>query len=196
MYQFIFDYLFNLLKNNYYDLKIKNNTLNTTNYFKFEYFLFIKFYFIYSFLCHLKHKNFLLYSIYLYLQKISGELCMELNNHYSITSENNIDFLYQTSNHFFNLLLFCHIYFSKNIYIINKFFIILNISLFKLGNITQKMYKKRIKCIENGDDFEDNFDFLFLIPNMENINKTLLKTKFMNDNNFYVFIHFILFIFY
>ena len=196
MYQFIFNYLFNSLKNNYYDLKIKNNTLNTINYFKFEYFLYIKFYFIYLFLSHLKHKQFLLYSIYLYLQKISGELCMELNNHYSITSENNIDFLYQTSNHFFNLLLFSHIYFSKNIYIINKFFIILNISLFKLGNITQKMYKKRIKCIENGDDFEDSFDFLFLIPNMENINKTLLKTKFMNDNNFYVFIHFILFIFY
>jgi hypothetical protein len=196
MYQFLFDNLYLLLKNNYYDKHIIYNNVNTKFFIKFDYLLYYKFYLIYLFLFYLNQKNFLLYSFFLYFQKMMGELPMKLNDNYKIKMDTNIHFLYTTSNYFFLIILFSHIYFSKKVFSLHKFFIFLNIGLFKLGNITQKIYKKRLKCIENDEEFEDTFDFLFLIPNMENINKTLIKTKFMDDKNFYIFIHFILFLFY
>lgn len=198
MYNFILQKLNYLLRNYYYDNYFNNNNSIKnfqTNIFKLEYFLYLKFYFIYLFFYNFKRNNFINYSLYLNVQHIIGELCTTNIKFYDINPINNITFLEKVSIYFFDYLLFNQIYFNNNIKSTNKFFLIFNIFLFQMGIIIHKLFKKRLHCIKTKKELNDNFDFLFLIHGLEDIDNVIQKTKFMNYSNFYFFINVLLFIF-
>ena len=199
MYAYLFDKINNTLRKYYYDLYIKENQLiieKNTFFFKFDYFLYLKFYFIYIFIYYLKRRHRFEYILFLNVQYSVGQLCAINRKHYSIIQENNVEFLENVSHYFFLILFFMEIYFQTHLSYINKFFILNNVFLFKCGNIIKKIYEKRITCIEEKKEFDDPFEFLFLIPHLEDIQHTLFKTRFFNDENMYFFIGIMLILFY
>lgn len=197
MYNFLLKNINTFLRFYYYDYYFKNNNL-IKNFkkvsFKFEYFLYLRFYFIHLFFHYYKKNNLLFYSFLINFQYIIGEICMTNLKYYNITSESNIEFLNKVTIYFFDYLLLNKIYFSKNIKFTNKLILILNIIIFQMGIIVQKLFDKRIKCIKNKKELNDNFGFLFLLPGFENIIKVVEKTRFMNYENFYIYLNIILWI--
>lgn len=198
MYNFILKNINTFLRFYYYDYYFKNEDL-IKNFksvlFKFEYFLYLRFYFMYLFFYYYKKNNLIYYSFLLNFQHIIGEICITNLNHYKIVSKYNIEFLNKVTIYFFDYLLLNNIYFSRNIKFSNKFFIIFNVMFFQLGIIINKLFEKRIKCIKNKQDLNDSFNFLFLLPGLENVIKVVEKTKFMNYKNFYIYLNIILWIF-
>jgi hypothetical protein len=182
------------------EIKDKNENLVVENkvFLKLEYFLFFKIYIIYLFFHELTYKNILNYSFLLNFQYIIGQVCMQNVDYYKIKYENNIYFLNNFIIYFFDFLLFHHIYFNNKIHYINKFFLIINIFLFQLGIIIHKLFSKRIQYLDLANNTnqknKSDFEFLFLLPGLENIYNVVEKTKNMNESNFYIFLN-ILFIF-
>lgn len=197
MYNFLLKNINTFLRFYYYDYYFKNNDLIKnfkTISFKFEYFLYLRFYFIYLFFHYYKKNNLLFYSFLINFQYVIGEICMTNLKHYNITSESNIKFLNKVTIYFFDYLLLNSIYFNKNIKFMNKIILFFNIIIFQMGIIVQKLFNKRIECIKNKQELNDNFAFLFLLPGFENIIKVVEKTKFMNYENFYIYLNIILWI--
>ena len=183
----------NFIRNNYFN-KITN--FDNNKLFKFEYFLYIKFYIINFFLNNLKNNNFINYLLLLNFQYIIGELSLKNIKYYKIKTNNNVEFLNKVSIYILNFLIFNEIYFNKKIKIFNKIIKINNLFLFQLGIIIHKLFKKRIYYIKHKKTLIDNFDFLFLLHGLEDLNNVIEKTKFMNYPNMYIFINFLLFMFY
>ena len=199
MYNYLLKNINTFLRNNYYNNYYKNNKSIQnlkTNIFKLEYFLYLRFYFIYLFLYNFKRKNTLNYSFLLNFQHIIGELCMTNIKYYKIKSENNINFLNKVSIYLFDYLLFNEIYFNNNIKTVNRFILLTNLLLFQFGIIIHKLFKKRIYCIKKKKMLKDNFDFLFLLHGLEDLNNVIEKTKFMDYSNFYFYLNIIFFLFY
>lgn len=199
MYEYILENINNLLQKYYYDTIIQNKKLiidKDQKYFKFEYFLYLKFYFMYLFFYHFKRHHTITYSLLLNIHYIIGDLCMKNQNHYQLNQENNVEFLDKASHYFFLVLFLMELYFNSNIFIVNKFFIMNGVLFFKLGNIIKKLFEKRKICIENKTDFQDNFEFLFILPKLEDLNNTLVKTRFLDDMNMYFFINIMLILLY
>lgn len=210
MYNYLLNSFNNFLRFYYYDQFYKNiknkkeiknvETIENKIIIKLEYFLFFKIYIIYLFFRELTYKNILNYSFLLNFQYIIGQICMQNVAYYKIKYENNIYFLNNFIIYFFDFLLFNHIYFNNQIHYINKFFLIINIFLFQLGIIIHKLFSKRIQYLDLANDANINqknksdFEFLFLLPGLENIYNVVEKTKNMNESNFYIFLN-ILFIF-
>jgi len=199
MYDFLLKNINTFIRYYYYDyyFKNKNEIKNMKNIsFKLEYFLYLRFYFMYLFFHYLKKRNTIYYSFLLNFQHVIGDVCMTNYKHYKIQSEFNIEFLNKTTMYIFDYLLINKIYFNKNMNFITKFIVISGILLFQLGIITQRLFLKRINSIKNKTHQDDNFDFIFLLPGFENIVKVIEKTKFMNYQNFYVFLNTLLTLFY
>jgi len=199
MYNYLLKNINTFLRNYYYDNYYKNTNIIQnfkTNIFKFEYFLYLRFYVIYLFLYHFKRKNTLNYSLFLNFQHTIGEVCMTNIKHYKINPENNIEFLNKVSIYFFDYLLFNEIYFNNNIKSFNKFIMLSNLLFFQLGIIIHKLFKKRIYCIKNKKMLNDSFDFLFLLHGLEDLNNVIEKTQFMNYTNFYFYLNIIFWLLY
>jgi hypothetical protein len=198
MYNYLLKNINNFLRFYYYDYYFKDNQITNfkKNIFRFDYFIYLKFYVMYLFLYNLKLKNTIAYSFLLNFQYLVGELCMNNYEHYKIKSKDNINFLNDVSIYFFDLLLLNEFYFNKNISQFNKMIIISNILIFQIGIIINKLFTKRINCIKNKIDLKDNMNFLFLLPGFEDIYKAVEKTKSMNYYNFYIYLNLILFLFY
>lgn len=202
MYNYLLNSFNNFLRFYYYDNFYKNKNIENKIFLKLEYFLFFKIYIIYLFFDELYYKNILNYSFLLNLQYIIGQICMQNVAYYKINYETNIYFLNNFIIYFFDFLLFNHIYFNNQIYYINKFFLITNIFLFQLGIVIHKLFSKRIQYLELDNytninqkkNSKSDFEFLFLLPGLENIYNVVEKTKNMNESNFYIFLN-ILFIF-
>lgn len=200
MYNFLLKNINTFLRNYYYDNYFKNNDNLIKNFkiniFKFEYFLYIRFYVMYLFLYNFKRKNTLNYSFLLNFQHTIGEVCMTNIKYYKLNPKNNVHFLNQVSIYFFDFLLFNEIYFNNNIKSFNKILMLLNILLFQTGIIIHKLFKKRIYCIKNKKMLKDNFDFLFLLHGLEDLDIVIEKTKFMNYSNFYIYLNIIFWLLY
>ena len=199
----MYDYLFNKVNDNlqkyYYNIIIKDNKIIKKQdefYFKFEYFLYIKFYLMYLFFYHFKRHHTFTYSLLLNIHYLVGELCMKNQNHYQLFQENNIQFLDKASHYVFLGLLLMELYFNSTLFIVNKLFIMNGVLFFKLGNIIKKLFEKRKKCIENKTDFQDTFEFLFILPKLEDLNNTMVNIRFFNDINMYFFINVLLILLY
>lgn len=195
MFEYILNEINKTLQKHYYDSLIKNKELINKNdnfFFKFEYFLYLKFYIMYLFFYHFKRKHTITFSFLLNLQYLVGELCMKNQNHYQLIQENNIAFLDKASHYIFISLFLLELYFNNHIFMINKFFIMNGVIFFKLGNIIKKLFIKRDKCIQNNIEFHDPFEFLFILPKLEDINHVIVKTKHFNDINLYFFINILL----
>lgn len=199
MYEYLLEKINNYLQKYYYDTIIKDKKiiLHKDDFvFKFEYFLYLKFYVMYLFFYHFKRHHTLTYSFLLNTQYLVGEFCMKNQNHYQLVQENNIGFLDKASHYFFLGLFLMELYFNSTLFSVNKFFIMNGIFLFKFGNIIKKLFEKRKKCIENNTHFQDPFEFLFILPKLEDINNTLVNTRFLNDINMYFFINVLLILLY
>jgi len=199
----MYDYLFNKVNDNlqkyYYNIIIKDKKIIKKQdefYFKFEYFLYIKFYLMYLFFYHFKRNHTFTYSLLLNIHYLVGELCMKNQNHYQLFQENNIQFLDKASHYVFLGLFLMELYFNSNLFIVNKLFIMNGVLFFKLGNIIKKLFEKRKKCIENKTDFQDTFEFLFILPKLEDLNNTMVNIRFFNDINMYFFINVLLILLY
>ena len=209
MYNYLLNSFNNFLRFYYYDQFYKNNIKNEKEnvenivnienkiFLKLEYFLFLKIYIIYLFFHELSYKNILNYSFLLNFQYIIGQICMKNVSYYKIKYKTNIYFLNNFIIYFFDFLLFNHIYFNNQIHYINKFFLIINIFLFQLGIVIHKLFSKRIKYLDltndtNINQIKSDFEFLFLLPGLENIYNVVEKTKNMNELNFYIFINILL----
>lgn len=194
MYQYLYNHLNYFFKFYYFDY-IKNNSTHLNKLhkiIKLDYFLYAKLYFIYLFFYHFNLNNILLYSFFLNFQYIIGKICISNIKYYNIICENNLIFLDQVIIYIFDYLLFNEIYFSDKIYYFNKSILIFCIFIFHLGIIINKLFNKRINCINNNISINNDFDFLFLLPGFENINIICEKTKFMNYFNFYIFVNILL----
>ena len=217
------DYLINninkIIRTNYYDFYLKNeinnsqisqiNQINNSQisqinqinnkYIKLDYFLLLKIYIIHQFFYYFEKNNIFMYSLFLYLQNIIGEIYISNIKYYQLKycqlKLDNIYFLNNAVIYFFNFLLFNEIYFNKNIIFSNKYFLLSNLFLFQLGIIINKLFNKRIDYINKNNEFNNEFNFLFLLPGFENINLIAEKTKIFNYFNFYMYLN-ILFIFF
>ena len=197
MYNYILNFLNNYLRFYYYDYFYTNDNIDKTKIIlKLEYFLFFKIYIIHLFFDELRNKNILYYSFLLNFQYLTGEICMQNISYYKINFKDNIYFLNNFINYFFDFLLFNYIYFNYQINNVHKFFLITNIFLFQLGIIIHKLFSERIKYLKSNNRkfLKSDFEFLFLLPGLENIHKVTHITRNMNESNFYIFIN-ILFIF-
>ena len=151
---------------------------------------------MYLFFYHFKRHHTITYSFLLNIHYLVGELCMKNQNHYQLIQENNIQFLDKASHYVFLGLFLMELYFNSNLFIVNKFFIMNGVLFFKLGNIIKKLFEKRKKCIENKTDFQDPFEFLFILPKLEDLNNTMVNIRFFNDINMYFFINVLLILLY
>lgn len=193
----IFSKIEKFIQLNYYDTIIQNNVVITKKmYFQFEYFLYIRFYLMYLFFYYLKHNEFLLYSFFLQMQFHIGKLCCQFQDKYLIEQKNNNDFLDKASHYVLLYLFLLEIYFHPMIHSVKKIFLIGLTFGFKIGNIINKLFRKRIHCIKEKKEFEDPLEFLFLMPKMEDIYNTYFKTKYLLDENLYLFINVLLFLLY
>lgn len=200
LHELISNKISNFLDNMYYKYlkKLYNDSVsNIYNYPKFhiikpEYFVYLQYYFVYTFFNYITFKKVILYSTSLHLTHISGLVYETLINKYNYRSKNNIIFLKDTNYLLFMYLFFFKILFlNKNLYI--KIFLLNSIYLFYFGYSINFIYKKRLECIENNKELNHYLKILIITPNKETIEKIVKNTRIFTYSNFLIFINILLF---
>jgi hypothetical protein len=200
LHEMIADKISNFLDNMYYKYlkKLYNDSIsNIYNYPKFhiikpEYFIYLQYYFVYTFFNYITFKNLILYSTSLHLTHISGLVYETLINKYNYKSKNNIIFLKDTNYLLFMYLFFFKILFlNKELYI--KIFLLNSIYLFYFGYSINFIYKKRLDSIENNEELNHYLKILIVTPNKETIEKIIKNTCIFTYSNFLIFINILLF---
>jgi len=200
LHEIIADKISNFLDNMYYKYlkKLYNDSIsNIYNYPKFhiikpEYFIYLQYYFVYTFFNYMTFKKLILYSTSLHLTHISGLVYETLIEKYNYKSKNNIIFLKDTNYLLFMYLFFFKILFlNKNLYI--KIFLLNSIYLFYFGYSINFIYKKRLESIENNKELNHYLKILIITPNKETIEKIIKNTRIFTYSNFLIFINILLF---
>ena len=163
--------------------------------FKLEYYIYIQSYITYLFFYYLNNNNIILYSISLHFIHICSYIFKDLSNKYSYTSVYNINFLKDINYLLFSYLLYFKIFFlDKNFY--KKGFILTIISIFHLLANINYIYNKRLKSIENNNEFKHFYKFLVITPDKNKILKIINYTKRYNYSFFLIIINIMLFLFF
>lgn len=200
LHEIIADKISNFLDNMYYKYlkKLYNDSIsNIYNYPKFhiikpEYFIYLQYYFVYTFFNYMTFKKLILYSTSLHLTHISGLVYEILIEKYNYKSKNNIIFLKDTNYLLFMYLFFFKILFlNKNLYI--KIFLLNSIYLFYFGYSINFIYKKRLESIENNKELNHYLKILIITPNKETIEKIVKNTRIFTYSNFLIFVNILLF---
>jgi hypothetical protein len=155
-----------------------------------DYFIYLQYYFTYTFFYYITNKNILLYSTSLHLIHINNLLFKNLCLKYNYKPKNNIKFIKNI-----NYLLFMYLFLIKLIFI-KKIYILTNILIFYIFYIINILYKKRLKCIENKKDFtyfSHFFKLLIITPNKKNIENIIYYTSFFSYSNYLIFINILLY---
>lgn len=160
-----------------------------------DYFVFMQYYFIYTFFNYISSKSCILYSLSLHSTHISGLVFDNLLKKYEYNPLKNSVFLKNNSYFLFNYLFFFKILFLEN-----KFYkkILLNLSIYifyLLYNIND-IYKERLECINLKKEFSHPLKILVLTPNKKTIENIIKKTDFFNYSNYLFFINIMLWLFY
>jgi hypothetical protein len=189
------------LDNIYYKYlkKLYNDSMsNIYNYSKFhivkpEYFIYLQYYFVYTFLYYITYNKPLLYSISLHLTHICGLVHESLITKYNYAPKNNTIFLKDTNYLLLMYLFFFKILFlNKELYI--KLFLLSFVYSFYFVYSVNYIYKKRLTCIENKEELNHYLKILIITPNKEMIKNIIKKTRFFTYSNFLIFINVLLFI--
>jgi hypothetical protein len=175
------------LYNNYL---IKNkNTINEL--FNGKLFIYLQYYFIYSFFYNITYHNIIFSSISLHSIYICELIFKILSKKYNYM-QYNTQFLINTSYYLSIYLFFFKICFLK-IYLYYKIFFFVNfMSYYLLMNIND-IYSKRLECINLKKEFYHPFKMIILSPNKNFLLNIINKTKYFTYSNFLIFINFLLF---
>lgn len=160
-----------------------------------EYFVFLQYYFIYTFFYYISNKNLLLYSLSLHFTHISGLIFDNLLVKYEYNPSKNIFFLKNNSYFLFNYLFFFKILFFKTIFY-KKIFLSSSIHLFYILYSINDIYKERLNCIELKKEFNHPFKILVITPNKKMIENIIKKTNFFSYSNYLFFINLMLWLFF
>ena len=188
-----------LLDNIYYNnlQKIYKNTYDTLDkifiyckipVIKPDFFVYMQYYFIYTFFYYITNENLLFYSISLHLTHINGLIYQKLCIKYNYTPIANIDFLRNS-----NYLLFMYLFFLKFLFL-NKIFLLISMSLFYIMHNINITYKDRLKSIENKKEFNHPLKILIITSNKKNIENIIYNTRFFTYSNYLFFINILLII--
>lgn len=214
-HQIISDKITYLLDNIYYNnlKKLYNEKLdNIFIFYKYpilkpEFFVYLQYYFIYTFFYYVTNKNFIFYSISLHLTHINGLIFKKLISKYEYKPTNNIYFLKDTSYLLFVYLLFFKILFLK-IVLYKKIFLSVGITLSYMLFNTNYIYNERLKYIEQNKEITNNdgifcssqtysypLKFLIISPNITFIKNIINKTKFFTYSNYLFIINILIYLF-
>jgi len=191
----ITDKIISFLDNIYYKnlQKIYNDTLDKIFTYceypviKPEFFIYLQYYFIYTFFYYITNKSLIFYSASLHLTHINGlifkKLCIQ-NNY--IPSKNS-EFLKNT-----NYLLFMYLLFLKILFLNKLLLLICTILFYSIHNINI-VYKERLKCIETKKEFIHPLKIVIITPNKQIIEKIIYNTRFFTYSNYLFFINIMLY---
>ena len=189
MYNSIISYI-----GNFYIEKYNSNKQSTI--YQLEFILYIRIYIIYLFLYYLKQRKILDYSFCLNGQYLIYEIYKYIENKISYQSKYDVHFLTDITNNGLITLINLIIYFDYNILLSYKLFLFGNINCFYYFYKMNKLYKKRLKCIEESIEFNDPLKILFFNPNKKYIQMYIEKTNIFSLYNFCLFINIIIFFFF
>ena len=153
-----------------------------------ENFIYLQYYFIYTFLYYITKKNIILYSLSLhsvYICELIFNNLSTLNNYKRI---NNAFFLINTSYLLFIYLFFFKIFFLKIYFYYKMLFLLSSTTFYSLMTINN-IYSKRLECINMNQDFYHPLKILIINPNKKFIQNIINKTKFFTYSNFLIFIN-------
>ena len=169
--------------------------LNNISYIKQlnKIFIYLQYYFIYTFFYYMTKNNVLIYSISLHLTYICELIFKSILIKNNYIEENNTLFLINSSKSLFLYLFFFKIIFLKK-YLYNKIFLLSSISIFHLLMNINNIYKKRLECIESNKEFYHPFKIIILSPNKNFIKNIINKTKYFTYSNFLIFVNLLFFI--
>jgi hypothetical protein len=171
-----------------------NNIFNDNKLFiiKPEYFIYLQYYFIYTFLHNITTNNIILYSVSMHLIHICDLIYKNLSIKYDYICKNNTNLLINTSYSLFIYLFSLKILFLR-LYIYYKIFFFINFILFYILMNINDIYYKRIQSINLNKEFYHPFKIIILSPNKEFMLNIFNKTKFFTYSNFLLFINILLF---
>lgn len=181
--------------------KIYNDNLNNIfiNYkypiIKPEYFIFLQYYFIYTFLYYLSYKKSIMYTISIHSIYISELIFDNLIKKYEYTPLKNIEYLKINSSFLFIYLFFLKIFLS-NISFYNKIFLLTVFHSFYGVYLVNNIYKLRLNSIEMKKDFYHPLKIIIITPNKKIIKKILDYTQFFTYSNYLLIINILLFFFF
>jgi len=151
-------------------------------------FVYLQYYFIYTFFYYITKNNIIIYSISLHLIYICELIFKNILIENNYKEENNTLFLINSSKSLFLYLFFFKIIFLKK-YLYNKIFLILSIFIFHLLMNINNIYTKRLECIELNKEFYHPFKIIILSPNKDFITNIIHKTKYFTYSNFLIFVN-------
>jgi hypothetical protein len=159
-----------------------------------EYFIYLKYYFIYTFFHYITKNSFMNYSLSLHLFYISDLIYDNLIIKYNYNPINNTIFLKDTCNllflyMFFLKIIFLHIWLYKKIILLSSIYI-----FYFLININD-IYSKRMKSIEEKTEFKHPLKLLLITPNKNTIQKIINNTNIFTYSNFILFINLFIYMF-
>jgi hypothetical protein len=199
-HKIISDKISYFLDNNYYNNLKKLYNENLENIFLYnkipivkpEYFVFLQYYFIYTFFYYISNKNIFMYSISLHLTHINGLIFDNLVKKYNYVPVNNIIYLKDNSYLLFSYLFFFKIIFYKAIFR-KKIILLFILSTYYLMLNINNVYRERLLCLELKKDFKHYLHFLIISPDIIFIKKVIDYSINFNYGNLLFLINILIF---
>ena len=189
----LLDYFYyNNLQKIYNDSLDKIFNYNKIQIIKPDYFIYSQYYLIYLFLYYITNKNTILYSVSLHLIYINNLIFKNLFLKYNYEPNKNINFLRNTNYLLFNYLLYLKILFLKITFYKISLLISLISIFYTMYNINT-IYNKRLKCIENKNDFNHFLKIIIITPNKKLIEQIIYNTRFFTYSNYLIFINILIY---
>ena len=171
----------------YNNLKQLYNNFIEISIIKPDIFVYLQYYLTYTFLYYITNNNLLLYSSSLHLIHINGIIFNNLCIKYNYIPIKNTYFLKDVNYSLFIYLFCLKLYFYKKIYLL------INVLLFYIIYNINKIYKKRLECINTKKEFKHFLKIIIITPNKKTIENIIYITQIFSYSNFLLFINFLLY---